>query len=177
MNQELESTFDPFWGKTAGSLMVQSHRFSHPHGLFEICLLWNTLINWLKFKRLVIKSVDLQLEHKWNKHRILQAEGLFPSFAFWSRTEGLWSWSPQTGVCLANITLFSSTIFFRQKEKNVNQQQKQPTQETTFQIHYSRNSEKKKKKGKTRNTANTEFFNMPHCSLGKFPFTESHLCY
>lgn len=117
MKQELEYTFDPFWGKTAGSLMVQSHRFSHPHGLSEICLLWNALINWLKFKRLVIKSVDFQLEHKWNKHRILQAKGPFPSFAFWSRNEGLCHWSPQTGVYLANLTSCSSTIFFWKKRK------------------------------------------------------------
>lgn len=145
MKQELEYTFDPFWGKTAGSLMVQSHRFSHPHGLSKICLLWNTLINWLKFKRLVIKSVDFQLEHKWNKHRILQAKGPFPSFAFWSRNEGLCHWSPQTGVYLANLTSCSSTIFFWKKERKKNQQQKQPTQETTFQIHYSGNSGKKEK--------------------------------
>lgn len=45
MKQELEYNFDPFWGKTAGSLMVQSHRSSPPRSLYEVCLLWSTFIS------------------------------------------------------------------------------------------------------------------------------------
>lgn len=76
-------------------------------------------------------------------------------------------------VCMLSQSyiIFKHDFLLTQRKK-LNQQQKQPLQETAFQIQYSRNSEKKTKK-----QSQYRIFNMPHCSLGKFPFTESHLCY
>lgn len=80
---------------------------------------------------------------------------MFPFLCLWK----------QGGTCATEVhrlmrVLSQSSIIFKHdflstqiKITTVNQQRKQPLQETAFQTHYSRNSGKKK----TRNKANTEF--------------------
>lgn len=71
---------------------------------------------------------------------------------------------------------FKSLLSLDKEKKKNNRQQKQPTQETVFNRHYPRNTVKTTKK-KKRKQCKYRIFNMPHCSLGRVSFTESHLCY
>lgn len=87
--------------------------------------------------------------------------------------------STDCDVRSVSFTIFNHHFLWTQRMKQNNQQQKQPTQETKHSIcNYSRNTVKKiTQTEKPENKANRFFLNMPHYSLGKFSFTESHLFY
>lgn len=104
----------------------------------------------MSFRILNVSGSPNRTEMKWRT---------FPFLCLWKRG----------GACATEVhrlmcVLSQSSIIFKHdflstqiKITTVNQQRKQPLQETAFQTHYSRNSEKKQTKKKTRNKANTEF--------------------
>lgn len=124
----------------------------------------SNIINEKSWHDLGSRPGGSEFSKHWKLHWSGQTKtGPLPPFLHSQNRRGDLYGVTSTDWCAQRISRFFSffnnhILWTKRKEKQNNQQQKQPTQETAFNMHYPRNTvEKKREKKRQENKANIDF--------------------